>query len=166
MQGPYVISGVENKTDEKAGSPGHYVGEPSGDITSYIGNQVAPTAIPEECGRTEVNAGSLWRPFVSPDCHFTEKDKTLNFSNSFNDNQDNMQATCEADDKEAVEFADRLIVDPSENYNGEMPNNLSNGSIQPTSLKRSSSSVDTGVEGVDGRFKRSRTLASENHSDG
>ena len=47
MQGPYVISGVENKTDEKAGSPGFYVGEPSGDITSDIGNQVAPTAIPE-----------------------------------------------------------------------------------------------------------------------
>ena len=113
-----------------------------------------------------MNAGSLSHPFVSPDCHFTEKDTTLNFSNSFNDNQNNMQATCEADDKEAVEFADRLIVDPSENYNGEMTNNLSNGSIQPTSLKRLSSSVDTGVEGVNGRFKRSRTLASENHSDG
>ena len=109
-----------------------------------------------------MNAGSLSHPFVSPDCHFTEKDTTLNFSNSFNDNQNNMQATCEADE----EFADGLIVDPSENYNGEMTNNLSNGSIQPTTLKRLSSSVDTGVEGVDGQFKRSRTLASENHSDG
>ncbi|GMN42734.1 hypothetical protein TIFTF001_011934 [Ficus carica] len=150
-QGPSVISRLVYKTDEKAGIPGCYVGEPSGNITSDIGNLVAPTAIQEVQSLAEMNS---------------EKDNGMIFSNSFNDGKNIMQVQCGADEPEesSAEFVDGLIVDPHENNCGETTNNLLSNYIQLKSLKRpyfldGPASVDRNVEGVDGRVKRSRSLA-------
>ncbi|GMN72856.1 hypothetical protein TIFTF001_053611, partial [Ficus carica] len=71
-------------------------------------------------------------------------------------------------EESSAEFLDELIVDPYENDCGETTKNRFNNSIQPKSLKRlyfpdGLASVDTNVEGVDGRVKRFRSLHLENN---